>query len=106
LVTFVNDNSGIGLPRRTSIASKLNITGNIPFKYRIKILCSADSTKVGTIWGRNSTISEMNIFYYPVIKDTDGSTLTNITFSKGDVLDILLFWDGSEYGALIIDHKQ
>ncbi|GHT09178.1 hypothetical protein FACS189426_06790 [Bacteroidia bacterium] len=107
LAKFTNSNSGIGLPTRDSICQYLGIGTNTPFAVRIIIICSADSTVNGTIWGRNTTVSGMSTTQYAQRLNNNGDVQTGgLAMGKGDIDEYMLVWDGTNYRAYWLGHMN
>lgn len=105
---FIYDNSGIGLPNRSSICTVLGINNTTAFAVRITIICDRTSTQNGYIIGRNTTISGMDTNYYPYLMDNNASNNTGKQgIGNGDIREYLLVWDGSSnYYAYLLNHRN
>ena len=107
LARFTNSNSNIGLPTRNSVALKLGIGSDTPFSVRITIICSADSTQRGHIYGRNTSISGMNSTSYPQrLNNNAGIETGGLGMEKGDIDEFQLVWDGTNYRAYHLNSRH
>jgi hypothetical protein len=103
LMKFTNSNSGIVLPAKSSIASRLGIASTVPFKLKIIILVSADSTTSGLLYGRTTAVSGVSSTDYPQYINTNGDVVTDgLSLARGDSVQFMLIWDGSTYRAYLI----
>lgn len=106
LVKITNSNSGIGLPSRYTIADRLDISSTTPFKFKMTLICSADSTTNGVIYGRTNEITALNNSNYPYRIDNNGVIQqSGRGCSKGDVFEFMLVWDGTNYRAYTINFR-
>jgi hypothetical protein len=104
---FTNSNSGIGFPMRSSIASKLNISSSTPFAVKMIIIGSADSTQTGYIRGRNTEVSGMSTTQYAQRLNNNGGVETGkLNISKGGIDEFMLVWDGANYCAYHLNHRN
>ena len=104
---FTNSNSGIGFPTRSSVASKLNISSTTPFAVKMTIIGSADSTQTGYIRGRNTDVSGMSSTQYAQRLNNNGGVETGkLNISKGDIDEFMLVWDGTNYRAYHLNHRN
>lgn len=107
IAKFTNRNSGIGFPTRGSIASKLNISSSTPFAVKMIIICSADSTQTGYIRGRNTETSGMSTTQYAQRINNNGGVETGeLNMAAGDIGEFMLVWDGSNYRAYLLNHRN
>ena len=114
MAVFNYDNSGIGLPTRTSVCSVLGISNSTSFAVRITIICRRDSTKTGYITGRNTFVKNsdgdnaMNSNYYPYRLNNNGGVETGKwNMAAGDIREFLLVWDGSSgYYAYLLNIRE
>jgi len=112
LATFNNNNSGIGLPSRSYVDSVFNIDSSTPFKFKVTIICSVDSTQQGYVIGRNSIINNstgyyMNNEYYPIRLDNNGNEQNGkMNLGKGDIVEFMLIFNGSTYYAYELQHRD
>lgn len=107
IAKFTNRNSGIGFPTRGSIASKLNISSSTPFAVKMIIICSADSTQTGYIRGRNTETSGMSTTQYAQRINNNGGVETGkLNMAAGDIGEFMLVWDGSNYRAYWLNHRN
>ena len=107
IAKFTNRNSGIGFPTRVSIASKLNISSSTPFAVKMIIICSADSTQTGYIRGRNTETSGMSTTQYAQRINNNGGVETGkLNMAAGDIGEFMLVWDGSNYRAYLLNHRN
>lgn len=111
---FIYDNSGIGLPTRTSICSVLGISNTTAFAVRITVICDIASTKTGYITGRNTFVKNssggnaMDSNYYPYrLNNNGGYETAKWNMAKGDIREFLLVWDGSSgYYAYLLNTRE
>jgi hypothetical protein len=107
LAKFTNSNSGMAFPARSSVASKLAITASDPFAVKMIIICSAASTQLGFIRGRNTDISGMGTTQHAQRLNNDGGVETGkLNMSAGDISEFMLVWDGSNYYAYHLNHRS
>ena len=90
------------LPTITEVRSKLGITGTFSVRLTVVVYYSSSG---GTLWGRNSTLSGRNTSSYPQLKTNDGGNFNSIALASGDVTDLLLVYDGSEYVAYELNRR-
>lgn len=110
LVSFVNDNAGIGLPTRTSVCSVLGISSSTAFAVRITIICDRSSSKTGYVCGRNTFVNNgtMNSNYYPYMLNQNADNQTGKwNMARGDTREFMLVWDGSSnYYAYLLNISE
>lgn len=110
LVSFVNDNAGIGLPTRTSVCSVLGISSSTAFAVRITIICDRSSSKTGYVCGRNTFVGNgtMNSNYYPYMLNQNADNQTGKwNMARGDTREFMLVWDGSSnYYAYLLNISE
>lgn len=110
LVSFVNDNAGIGLPTRTSVCSVLGISSSTAFAVRITIICDRSSSKTGYVCGRNTFVGNgtMNSNYYPYMLNQNADNQTGKwNMARGDIREFMLVWDGSSnYYAYLLNISE
>lgn len=110
LVRFINNNAGIGLPRRDTVCRQLGISNSTPFAVKMTIICDKLSTMVGYVCGRNSFVSgnSMNNNNYPYILNQNADYVTNKwNMGKGDMREFMLVWDGSyNYYAYLLNVSE
>jgi hypothetical protein len=116
IVKLINDASGIGLPSRLEVAGQLVIPTEIPtggtikdicFSVSLKIIISADSTKKGYVYGRNTSITGMGNEKYPWLIDPDGNVITSgLAREAGDSYTFELVYDGTNYRAYITSQSN
>lgn len=110
LVSFVNDNAGVGLPTRTSVCSVLGISSSTAFAVRITIICDRSSSKTGYVCGRNTFVGNgiMNSNYYPYMLNQNADNQTGKwNMAKGDTREFMLVWDGSSnYYAYLLNISE
>lgn len=110
LVSFVNDNSGVGLPTRTSVCSVLGISSSTAFAVRITIICDRSSSKTGYVCGRNTFVGNgtMNSNYYPYMLNQNADNQTGKwNMARGDTREFMLVWDGSSnYYAYLLNISE
>ena len=100
MVKFTNSNSGIGFPTCSSVASNLGISSTTPFSVRVTIICSADSTQEGCIYGRNTSVSGMSTTQHPQrLNNNAGVETGGLAMQGGDINEFQLVWDGTNYRA-------
>lgn len=110
LVSFVNDNAGVGLPTRTSVCSVLGISSSTAFAVRITIICDRSSSKTGFVCGRNTFVGNgaMNSNDYPYMLNQNANNQTGKwNMAKGDTREFMLVWDGSSnYYAYLLNISE
>lgn len=114
LVSFVNDNAGVGLPTRTSVCSVLGISSSTAFAVRITIICDRSSSKTGYVCGRNTFVvnsagsATMNSNYYPYMLNQNADNQTGKwNMARGDTREFMLIWDGSSnYYAYLLNISE
>lgn len=110
LVSFVNDNAGVGLPTRTSVCSVLGISSSTAFAVRITIICDRSSSKTGYVCGRNTFVGNgtMNSNYYPYMLNQNADNQTGKWhMARGDTREFMLVWDGSSnYYAYLLNISE
>lgn len=107
IVRFTNDNSGVGFPSRYSVADELGINSSTPFTVKMTIICDRFSTKRGSIYGRNTTVSGMNNSAYPYRLNNDATIQQGqLNMEKGDIDEFVLDFDGSNYVAYWLNHRN
>ena len=110
LVSFVNDNAGIGLPTRTSVCAVLGISYSTAFAVRITIICDRSSSKTGYVCGRNTFVGNgtMNSNYYPYMLNQNADNQTGKwNMARGDTREFMLVWDGSSnYYAYLLNISE
>ncbi len=107
IAKFIYDNSGIGLPTRSSIADVLGIGSNTAFAVRFTMIVDRSSTKTGYICGRNTFVkgsnntNAMDTNQYPYRLNQNGGYETGkANMAAGDICEFLLVYDGgSNYFA-------
>ena len=106
LFKIVNDNSGIALPSRYSIATVLGISNSTPFAYEMVLICSADSTKGGKLYGRTTELSFLNSTQYPQRLNENGKPQNSgFNMAAGDSYRAMLIWDGTYYRAYTLNRN-
>lgn len=110
LVSFVNNNAGVGLPTRTSVCSVLGISSSTAFAVRITIICDRSSSKTGYVCGRNTFVGNgtMNSNYYPYMLNQNADNQTGKwNMARGDTREFMLVWDGSSnYYAYLLNISE
>ena len=110
LVSFVNDNAGVGLPTRTSVCSVLGISSSTAFAVRITIICDRSSSKTGYVCGRNTFVGNgtMNNNYYPyMLNQNADNQIGKWNMARGDTREFMLVWDGSSnYYAYLLNISE
>lgn len=110
LVSFVNNNAGVGLPTRTSVCSVLGISSSTAFAVRITIICDRSSSKTGYVCGRNTFVDNgtMNNNYYPYMLNQNADNQTGKwNMARGDTREFMLVWDGSSnYYAYLLNISE
>ena len=110
LVSFVNNNAGVGLPTRTSVCSVLGISSSTAFAVRITIICDRSSSKTGYVCGRNTFVGNgtMNSNYYPYMLNQNADNQTGKwNMARGDIREFMLVWDGSSnYYAYLLNISE
>lgn len=110
LVSFVNNNAGVGLPTRTSVCSVLGISFSTAFAVRITIICDRSSSKTGYVCGRNTFVANgtMNSNYYPYMLNQNADNQTGKwNMARGDTREFMLVWDGSSnYYAYLLNISE
>ena len=104
---YTYSNSGIGLPDRYSVANILGIGNSTSFAVKITIIGWMGCTQNGYIAGRNNVINGMNNARYPLIVDNNGNEQWGkIGQGKGDIDEFMLVWDGTNYYAYWLTHRN
>ena len=102
IVRFYGSGYHAVLPTITEVRNKLGITGT--FAVRLTVVVYYISSG-GTLWGRNSTLSGRNTSSYPQLKKNSGEDFYSIALGAGDIVDLLLVYDGSEYAAYELNRR-
>lgn len=114
LAKFTNDNSGIGLPTRGSIATVLGIGANTAFAVRFTMVVDKSSTKTGYVCGRNTFVKNssggnaMDTSQYPYRRNNNGGYESGKSnMAAGDICEYLLVYDGNggEYNAYCLNWR-
>ena len=107
LALYNNTNSGIGLPKKSTVAFHLGIPNSEPFAVKCTILGRIGSTQSGYIVGRNTDIAGMNTDDYPYIRNNNGGWESRkIGQAAGDVDEFMLVYDGTSYQAHWLTHRN
>lgn len=107
LALYNNANSGIGLPKKSTVAFHLGIPNSEPFAVKCSILGRIGSTQSGYIVGRNTDIAGMDTDDYPYIRNNNGGWERHkIGQAAGDVDEFMLVYDGMSYQAHWLTHRN
>ena len=87
------------LPARGGVATFLGNSG--AWSLRIMVICSPTSSNSVKISGRQSSGTWAST-EEPILYNKSGSQVSSITVNKGQIMEILLVWDGTNYYAMHI----
>jgi len=113
IAKFIYDNSGVGLPPRSSVADVLGIGRSTAFAVRFTMVVDRSSTKTGYICGRNTFVKNsnggnaMDTNQYPYrLKQNGGQETGKANMAAGDICEYLLVYDGgSNYFAYCLNWR-
>ncbi len=113
IAKFIYDNSGVGLPPRSSVADVLGIGRSSAFAVRFTMVVDRSSTKTGYICGRNTFVKNsnggnaMDTNQYPYRLNQNGGQETGkANMAAGDICEYLLVYDGgSNYFAYCLNWR-
>ncbi len=113
IAKFIYDNSGVGLPPRSSVADVLGIGRSTAFAVRFTMVVDRSSTKTGYICGRNTFVKNsnggnaMDTNQYPYRLNQNGGQETGkANMAAGDICEYLLVYDGgSNYFAYCLNWR-
>lgn len=114
IARFRYSNSGVGLPSRYSISSKLGISSSTPFAFKVTVIGSYECTQNGYVCGRNTFVKNssggnaMDSNSYPyILNNNAGHEMGKIGMGAGDIDEFMLVWDGSSnYNAYWLNHRN
>ena len=114
IARFIYSNSGVGLPSRYSISSKLGISSSTPFAFKVTVIGSYECTQNGYVCGRNTFVKNssggnaMDNNSYPyILNNNAGHEMGKIGMGAGDIDEFMLVWDGrSNYNAYWLNHRN
>lgn len=114
IARFRYSNSGVGLPSRYSISSKLGISSSTPFAFKVTVIGSYECTQNGYVCGRNTFVKNssggnaMDDNRYPyILNNNAGHEMGKIGMGAGDIDEFMLVWDGSSnYNAYWLNHRN
>lgn len=114
IARFRYSNSGVGLPSRYSISSKLGISSSTPFAFKVTVIGSYECTQNGYVCGRNTFVkyssggNAMDSNSYPyILNNNAGHEMGKIGMGAGDIDEFMLVWDGSSnYNAYWLNHRN
>lgn len=96
ITNYTQGNPGIILPRLTDIRNTLGIGSGVNFALPLTV-CGYISTQGFKIVGRNGVTGQSTVF--PKLRNKSTADIESINMAGGDVLELLLIYDGSEYYA-------
>ena len=99
IINYVSDTPGIILPRLTDIRYTLGIGSDVNFVLPLTI-CGHISTQGFKIVGRKGVTGQSSD--YPKLRDKSTNDIDSINMAGGDVLKLLLVYDGGEYYAYTV----
>ncbi|MEG0560737.1 MAG: hypothetical protein RR513_09530 [Muribaculaceae bacterium] len=106
LINFINQSSGVTLPKRSQIQAFLGITANTLFSISITLICSNRSSVTGLIYGRNNNVSGQSSGDFPLKLDNNGNASYGaLNFAKGDTASFRLVFDGATYVAYYMNYR-
>lgn len=99
IINYVSDTPGIILPRLTDIRYTLGIGSDVNFVLPLTI-CGHISTQGFKIVGRKGVTGQSSD--YPKLRNKSTNDIDSINMAGGDVLKLLLVYDGGEYYAYTV----
>ena len=99
IINYVSDTPGIILPRLTDIRNTLGIGSDVNFALPLTI-CGHISTQGFKIIGREGVTGQSSV--YPKLRNKSTNDIDSINMAGGDVLKLLLVYDGGEYYAYTV----
>lgn len=103
IINYVSDTPGIILPRLTDIRYTLGIGSDVNFVLPLTI-CGHISTQGFKIVGRKGVTGQSSD--YPKLRDKSTNDIDSINMAGGDVLKLLLVYDGGEYYAYTVSFNS
>lgn len=99
IINYVSETPGIILPRLTDIRYTLGIGSDVNFALPLTI-CGHISTQEFKIVGRKGVTGQSSD--YPKLRNNSTNDIDSINMAGGDVLKLLLVYDGGEYYAYTV----
>lgn len=99
IINYVSETPGIILPRLTDIRYTLGIGSDVNFVLPLTI-CGHISTQEFKIVGRKGVTGQSSD--YPKLRNNSTNDIDSINMAGGDVLKLLLVYDGGEYYAYTV----
>ena len=99
IINYVSETPGIILPRLTDIRYTLGIGSDVNFVLPLTI-CGHISTQGFKIVGRKGVTGQSSD--YPKLRNKSTNDIDSINMAGGDVLKLLLVYDGGEYYAYTV----
>lgn len=99
IINYVSETPGIILPRLTDIRYTLGIGSDVNFALPLTI-CGHISTQGFKIVGRKGVTGQSSD--YPKLRNKSTNDIDSINMAGGDVLKLLLVYDGGEYYAYTV----
>lgn len=98
--------SPVNMPKRTHVKNTFGFSDTDKFAIRMVITYVGSSNSI-KVYGRNTVYSNQNTSDFPYMWDNNGSyTLTDgTTVAKGDVLELLLCYDGTTFFAVRLNYR-
>ncbi len=103
ITNYTQGNPGIILPRLTDIRNTLGIGSGVNFALPLTV-CGYISTQGFKIVGRNGVTGQSTIF--PKLRNKSNGDIESISIAGGDVLNLLLIYDGGEYYAFTVSFNS
>lgn len=108
LVTNTASGMSLMLPSRKEVSAQLGITVG-SFAARLTIIGTKDCTTPILVWGRNSKLTGtgLNTDEYPIrlSENANPQQDAGLSLGKGDSMDLMLVWDGTEYYAYTLNYS-
>ena len=103
IANYTQGNPGIILPSLTDIRYTLGIGSGVNFALPLTV-CGYISTQEFKIVGRNGVTGQSTI--YPKLRNKSTNDIDSINMAGGDVLNLLLIYDGGEYYAFTVSFNS
>lgn len=103
ITNYTQGNPGIILPSLTDIRYTLGIGSGVNFALPLTV-CGYISTQEFKIVGRNGVTGQSTI--YPKLRNKSTNDIDSINMAGGDVLNLLLIYDGGEYYAFTVSFNS
>lgn len=103
ITNYTQGNPGIILPRLTDIRNTLGIGSGVNFALPLTV-CGYISTQGFKIVGRNGVTGQSTVF--PKLRNKSNGDIESISMAGGDVLNLLLIYDGGEYYAFTVSFNS